>query len=148
MPQQLPQICTVIWSWIKGFITSRHYTMIRDLASNYKYVDRKRLQKAISSFLDINFIWSFSGIQQGCPSAGPAAASHGRRGRGGQGGQSQGKYCTVCPRSSDPFCIVSYIYKMGQYFLNIQYVPESLSNFHSILTISLYKNGQDFLETQ
>ena len=27
--------------------------------------------------------------------------------------------CTVCPRSSDPFYVVTYYIKMGHYFLDI-----------------------------
>ena len=30
-------------------------------------------------------------------------------------------HCTVCPGSSDPFYIVRILYKMGHYFLDIQY---------------------------
>ena len=30
--------------------------------------------------------------------------------------------CTICPRSGDPFKIVTILYQMGHYFLDIQYI--------------------------
>jgi len=38
---------------------------------------------------------------------------------------------TVCPGRSDPFYIVTYYYKMGQYFLDIQYIPNACDNISS-----------------
>ena len=31
---------------------------------------------------------------------------------------------TICPRSSDPFYIVNFLYKMGHYFLDTHYFQE------------------------
>ena len=39
---------------------------------------------------------------------------------GGQGAMHN--TYTMCPRSSDPFYIVFLMYKMGHYFLDVQYV--------------------------
>ena len=38
-------------------------------------------------------------------------------------------YYTICPRSNDPFYMAAYIYKMGHYFLDIQYEMEVFKYF-------------------
>ena len=44
---------------------------------------------------------------------------------------------TVCPGSSDPFYVVSKLYKMGHYFLDTQYIwLEAEQCFQSVLDIS------------
>ena len=44
-------------------------------------------------------------------------------------------FLTVCPKSSDLFHIVLLVYKMGNYFLDIQYniiYPDSEENIHLV----------------
>ena len=47
---------------------------------------------------------------------------------------------TVCPVSSDPFYIASFLYKMGHYLLDILYIQSTTANNHATFPIQMYVN--------